>query len=309
MPTFLGIDGGGTRTTAWLADERGRVLGRGVAGPSNPLKTGFAACQREILRAAHRALAAGLPHQRRGIKPRLQAVVLGLAGVDRAPVRRRISAWLRRSIPARHHRLTTDAALTLQAALGDSPGLVVISGTGSIAYARTGRGRVERSGGWGTLYDDAGSGYDLGRRAIIAALRGSDGRGPRTELGRRIGAALRLKDISQVILAPLQPQQIAALFPQVQKSARRGDRVARRLLDDAGRDLAELALALLTRLRWKRRRVTVVSAGGVFRSSPRVRRSFTRHLRRRAPRVRVVLLRREPVEGALELARRLTSSK
>src|SRR5690242_10749473 len=132
MVHFLGMDGGGTRTTAWLADERGRVLARAEAGPSNPLKVGFEAAQGEILSAARRAL------RQARLQPlhALGAVCLGLAGVDRPPVHRRLLAWLRKSIPAGFHLLTSDAAIALQAAIGNRPGIMVISGTGSIAYGR-----------------------------------------------------------------------------------------------------------------------------------------------------------------------------
>jgi N-acetylglucosamine kinase-like BadF-type ATPase len=300
MAYFLGIDGGGTRTVAWLADERKRILARAVAGPSNPLKVGFRVAQGEMLRAARRAL------RRAALKPRdLNALCVGLAGVDRPPVHRRLLRWLRQSIPAEFHLLTSDAAIALRAALGDSPGAVVISGTGSIAYGRDNRGRVLRSGGWGIVFDDAGSGYDLGRKAIAAALRDFDGRGPRTQLMGKICKALRLPDITQVVLRPLEPQQVAALFPLVLEGARRRDFVARRLCEEAGCDLADLGAALIRRLGWQRRVVPVVCAGGVFRASLRVRRSFTRHLRRQAPGARVLLLRRPPVEGALALARDL----
>ncbi len=303
MPYFLGMDGGGTRTTAWLADGRGRVVARAASGPSNPLKVGFEAAQREIFRAGRSAI------QKAGLKPRrLDSVCLGLAGVDRPPVHRRLLAWLRRSIPARSHLLTSDAHIALCAAIGNCPGAIVISGTGSIAYGRNARGCTLRSGGWGTVFDDAGSGYDLGRKAVAAALRDLDGRGPRTQLGAKICRALGLRDITQVVLRPLTPQQIAGLFPLVLEAAIKQDLVARRLCAEAGRDLAELAVALLKRLGWQRRAVPVVCAGGVFRSSQMIRRSFARHLRRHVPRARVLLLRRPPVEGALALARALSAS-
>lgn len=303
MAHFLGIDGGGTRTTAWLADDRGRILARAVAGPSNPLKVGFRAAERELLRAAR------LTFRQARLKPsELEALCVGLAGVDRPPVHRRLFAWLRRAIPARFHELTSDAAIALRAAIGASPGIIVISGTGSIAYGRDERGRVLRSGGWGVPFDDAGSGYDLGRKAIVAALRDFDGRGPYTQLAGKICQALRLHDITQVILRRLTPMQIAALFPLVLEAARRRDFVARELCDDAGRDLADLALALFKRLGWQRRVIPVVCAGGVFRASARIRRSFARLLRRRAPAARVLLLRHPPVEGALALARELAAS-
>ena len=103
---LLGIDGGGTRTTAWLADHRGRVLARAEAGPSNPLKVGVAASRRALLGAAQDAL------RQARLKPRsLEAVCVGLGGVGQPAVHRRMLAWLRRALPARRHLLTTDAAL------------------------------------------------------------------------------------------------------------------------------------------------------------------------------------------------------
>jgi N-acetylglucosamine kinase-like BadF-type ATPase len=308
MALILGIDAGGTRTRALAADSSGKILGWGAAGPANPLKVGFEACRRELLRAAQLALGGAVVGA--GLKPaptKVHAVVVGLAGVDRPPVHRRLLRWLRRAIPARRHLLTSDAAIALAAAIGKSPGIVIISGTGSIGYAEDERGRSYRSGGWGTLYDDAGSGYDLGRKAIVAALRDHDGRGERTVLGRKICRALGLRDITEIVLKPLTPQKIAGLFPIVLEAARRGDFVARYLCDLAGHDLSELAFALVARLGWRRRDFAVVCAGGVFTSSARIRRTFSHFLRGPAPRARVVLLRRPAVRGALALALRLAS--
>jgi glucosamine kinase len=302
MSNVLGIDGGGTRTRAWLADERGRVLARAAAGPSNPLKVGFDDCQRQILRAARQAMRKA----RQGTR-KLDAVVVGLAGVDRPPVYKKLDRWLRKAIPARRHLLTSDAAIAMYAAIGDHPGIIVISGTGSIAYGRDDRGHVLRSGGWGSLFDDAGSGYDLGRKAIIAALRDFDGRGSFTQLAARLRKVLHIPDMTRVVLLPLTPQKVAGLFPLVLDSARRRDFVAQQLCEEAGRDLADLAVALLKRLGWLRRALPVVCAGGVFRASPRIRRSFAFHLHRRAPNVRILLHREPPVLGALALARKLAS--
>jgi len=302
MGHFLGIDGGGTRTTAWLADEMGRILARTVTGPSNPLKVGAKSAQREILRATRVVM-------KQAQVARIEAVCAGIAGTDRPQVHNSMFNWLRKSLPARHYLLTSDAAIALRAAAADSPGVVVMSGTGSIAYGRDDRGRVLRSGGWGSFLDDAGSGFDLGRKAIMAALRDHDGRGPYTQLGARICRALKIPDIAQVILKDLKPMEVAGLFPLVLEAARRRDAVAERLCEEAGKDLAELALALLRRMGWLRRVILVVYAGGVFRSSVRIRRSVTRHLRRQAPQARVLLLRHPPVEGALALARELVPSE
>jgi glucosamine kinase len=302
MVYFLGMDGGGTRTTAWVSDHRKHILGRAVAGPSNPLKVGLKASKQELLRAARQAL------RQAGLKSRaMTAVCLGLAGVARRPIHRHFLCWLRKSIPARFHLLTSDAAIALRVAVGNSMGVIVISGTGSIAYGRDERGRALRSGGWGVPFDDVGSGYDLGRKAVAAALRDLDGRGPHTQLGGRISKALGLRDITEVVLESLAPDRIAALFPTVLEAVRKRDFVARELCEQAGQELAELAVALLKRLGRTQRVIPVVCAGGVFRASGIVRRSFSKHLRRFAPGARVLLLRRPPVEGALDLARELAS--
>jgi len=328
MACFLGIDGGGTRTTAWLADDRGQVLARAEAGPSNPLKVGLEACQREILRAAHSAIGHagpvaalserqeqavvthGMPGQvdRPYSSPELEAVCVGLAGVDRPQVHRPLFAWLCEAIPARNHLLTVDAAITMQAALGNSPGIIVISGTGSIAYGRDERGHILRAGGWGIPFDDLGSGYDLGRKAIAAALQEFDGRGMRTKLTRKICRALNLENITQILLQPLTQQQIAALFPLVLEAARRRDNAARVLCWQAGMDLADMAVAVIERLGWRRRPFPVVCAGGVFKSSATIRAGFAHHVRSHATRAEVHLLRREPVEGALAFARDLAGA-
>ena len=320
MFLFLGIDGGGSRTQACLGDERGRILARAAAGPSNPLKVGIEAAKKELLRAARAVLRrvstraardepplAGGARGWRRHGPLLVAVCAGVAGVDRAAVSRPLLAWLRKAIPARHYLVTTDAAIALHAALGTATGMIVVSGTGSIAYARNRRGQTLRAGGWGAAFDDLGSGYDLGRKAIMAALRDFDGRGEHTLLTSRICRALKLSDITQIVLKKLDSQQVAALFPLVSEAARQGDRVARGLCAHAACDLAQLVLALSRRLE-RHGSVPVVCAGGVFRSSPTLRRSFARYVHQRLPSARVRLLQCEPVEGALAMARELGSA-
>ena len=308
MPFFLGLDGGGTRTAAWLGDGEGAVLARAEAGPSNPLKAGFRAAEREILRAFHLCLGeAGiaLAAARPGRPPVLRAVCAGISGVDRPPVHDPLIAWMRQHVPARHYLLTSDAAIALAAAVRNAPGIVVIGGTGSIAYARDRQGKLLRAGGWGIPFDDRGSGYDLGRKAVAAALEAFDGRGPHTTLVERICRRQKIRSMSEIISQQLAQQEVAALFPLVMEAAQEGDLVARHLCDEAALELARLPAALLKRAGWIRRSTPVVTTGGVFQSSPLIRHAFARHLRRFAPLARVELMARPPVEGALWLARNL----
>lgn len=311
MACFLGIDGGGTRTTAWLTDADGKPLGCAETGPSNPLKVGFRAAEREILKAFRTCVReAGFPLSaaRRLRPPLLKGICAGIAGIDRQSVRRQLLSWMRQHIPARHHLLTTDAAIALAAAVRDSPGIIVIGGTGSIAYARDERGKVWRAGGWGTPFDDGGSGYDVGRKAVAAALQDFDRRGPHTTLTERICRHLAISNIADIVTLQLEQQQVAGFFPLVIEAAREGDLVARHLCDAAARSLAELAIALLRQTNWTERVTPVVTSGGVFKSDVMIRRTFARHLRRFAPLARVEMLERPPVEGAIWLVRNMRSN-
>lgn len=304
MDYLLGIDGGGTHTTAWLADARLSVLARVETGPSNPIKVGTTSAQRELGRAYHAALREAHVH-----RDQLGAVCAGLAGGNSARVHQNMLSWLRKSIPARAHLLTTDAMIALTAALGESEGIIVIAGTGSIAYGRGPSGRILRAGGWGNLFDDTGSGYDIGRKAVACALRAFDGRDKRTGLADSICRQLRLKNITEIVAKPVAAQNIAGLFPLVQKAARAGDRVARKLCHEAAADLADLALSLIAQFKWNGQSVPVICSGGVFQSSPVILRRFAQRIRERVPGTRISLLRCEPVEGALFLASKLAQQQ
>ena len=298
MGYLIGIDGGGTHTTAWLADENLTVLARTRVGASNPVKIGIPNTRRELAKAYRTLL------REARIRPStLDAVCVGLSGGDSKPIQHSLLRWMRKAIPARAYLMTTDAAVTLSAALGELEGIIVIAGTGSIAFGRDRRGGVIRVGGWGSQFDDAGSGYDMGRKAIAAALRAHDGRGGPTSLSQAICRELGLRKITEAVPRKLTPQQIAALFPVVEQQAQAGDAIARQLCREAAGHLAELAVTIVTRLRWKRRAIPVVCSGGIFHSSALIRRAFARCVHERAPHARITLLQREPVEGALLLAR------
>lgn len=295
---FLGIDGGGSQTTAWLADDRHHILARVAGGPSNPLKVGLKLARRNLLAVSRQARRdAGLSSRQR-----LEAVCAGVAGVGRPSIYREVLRSLERGVPAHRHLLTHDAAIALECALGTSPGVIVISGTGSIACGRDENNRILRCGGWGSTFGDSGSGYDIGRKAVSAALGAFDGLRPETRLGKDICRALKIRAITDTVALNLTPDQVAALFPLVSRAALLGDRVARRLCREAGRELAEMASFLLLRIGGSTARRRVICAGGVFRASPEVRRNFTHCVRAFSRSARVTLLECQPVEGALALA-------
>ncbi|HEY2824720.1 MAG TPA: BadF/BadG/BcrA/BcrD ATPase family protein, partial [Gemmatimonadales bacterium] len=170
----VGVDAGGSHTTAALA-EQGKELARcsGAAGAVSP-KTTLAAA-RAIARTVKDALAAG------GQKAPVAAMVVGAAGAGREAERKALEVALVRAKLAKHTRVIPDGAIALCAAFGRGTGILVHSGSGSIAYAQSEGGRIWRTGGLGWQLGDEGSGYALARAALGAAGRAWDGRGPETE--------------------------------------------------------------------------------------------------------------------------------
>lgn len=167
------VDGGGTKTLAIVTDVSGNELARATAGPSNYRSGEIDRTIANITAAVTEAVALA------GVALPLDALWVGLAGIDRPGARDRIAGHL--DGLATTLRLTNDAEL-LFGALPNESGIVLIAGTGSIAFGKNREGTVARAGGWGYLIGDEGSGYDIGRLAVQAVAHAADGRGHDTVL-------------------------------------------------------------------------------------------------------------------------------
>jgi N-acetylglucosamine kinase-like BadF-type ATPase len=163
---------------------------------------------------------------------------------------------------------------------------MVIAGTGSVAYGRNAKGRAVRAGGYGYLIDDHGGGVSIGRAALQAALRSTEGRAPTTALlplmTARLGAWPRIRE--RVYGEGGGRTLLASLVPVVGKAALRGDDVARGILQEAGRELGELVVAVASRLKMLDEVFPVFPVGGVFELGRLVLDSLRKTLREHAPR-------------------------
>ncbi|HEY3364800.1 MAG TPA: BadF/BadG/BcrA/BcrD ATPase family protein [Symbiobacteriaceae bacterium] len=307
MPWVLGLDGGGTRTVALIANEKGRVLGRGESGSANYHTAGLAAASESVSQAVHAAITdAGL------VEPALSAAFFALAGVDRPIDRQVMSGAIARTELHCPLQLAHHATATLAGATGGQPGVVVIAGTGAIAYGEDGQGNQARAGGYGPLLGDEGSGYDIGRKALIAAMRAEDGRGPDTMLRDRIKQRFLLEHMADLINlvygnpAPLQRSEIAGLAPMLMQAAREGDAIAREILRIAGRELGLAAAAVLQRLRWESGKpVLVAGSGPVFTAGSILTLPMEQVIRSVCPQAEMSQPRHTPAYGAVLLALRL----
>jgi N-acetylglucosamine kinase-like BadF-type ATPase len=202
--------------------------------------------------------------------------------------------------------VTNDALVALVAGAGHAPGIVIIAGTGSIAYGHDGKGTAARAGGWGYVLGDEGSGYWIGRLALRAVVRQADGRGRPTTLTPRILGhfeVARPEDlIHEVYYRNIKPSAIAALARYVEQAQLEGDSVARTILENGVRELLASAESVTRQLSLAEAPFTFVLAGGIFRAVPFLARTLAERLPEIARHSEVHQLEREPAWGAVQIA-------
>jgi N-acetylglucosamine kinase-like BadF-type ATPase len=239
-----------------------------------------------------------------GVLP--SAICLGIAGVDRASDEAVVRSIMRRIGYKAQILIVNDALIALQAGVGDAAGIVIVSGTGSIAYGRNDHGEASRAGGWGYVLGDEGSGYWIGRLALRAVVRHADGRGRVTSLTPRLLAHFEVERATELIHKvyheELTPRSIAAVAKYVQHARDEGDIVATGILNRAADELMTAATAVMTRLELVERQFTVVLAGGMFRAVPWLCDQMQLLLPALAHQCKVMRLDQEPALGAVRLA-------
>ena len=298
MIHVLGIDAGGTKTVCQLADENGTLLAE-ARGPGANLQ---AAGELQVEKVLHDVMAAAVGS--RDILP--AAICLGIAGVDR-PEDSVIVAGIMRRIGAHARTLVVnDALVALEAGAPGVAGVVIISGTGSIAYGRNADNEGARAGGWGHVLGDEGSGYWIGRAALRAVLRESDRRGPRTALTplllQHFGVAEAQSLIHEVYQSNLRPAAIGSLARCVQAAFSDGDQAASGILRAAADELESSGVSVARRLDLGAETFPFILGGGIFRAVPWLRDELSRRLPLAVPRSITRLLDREPAAGAVSFA-------
>jgi N-acetylmuramic acid 6-phosphate etherase len=303
----IGIDGGGTRTFAILADAAtGAVIGRGAGGPSNIQSVGVDLGLKALDEAIDRAFsAAGLPRATVG------GACLGLAGIDRQEGLDVINGWAARAALADSVSVSNDATLLLAAGTPEGWGLAVIAGTGSIAFVKKPTGEVGRCGGWGYTLGDEGSAYQIALSALRAACRAADRCGPQTVLLERFLAKMSLSAppdlIPAVYRGPWDRAAIAGMAPLVLDAAAEGDLVATQIVRAQAADLAVTAAGAVHNIGLAVKGLPVALAGGVLLGSETYRTAFLAGLRDAGVEPGPVQLVPDPATGAVVLARRLVS--
>jgi N-acetylglucosamine kinase-like BadF-type ATPase len=261
---YLGIDGGQSSTTALIADGLGRIIGHGRGGPCNHVASGerrdkFRSVINGCLDAACRE--AGLDRN----STFFAAACFGFSGGAEDK-----EACSRELVPSAKYKFTHDAEIALTGATAGAPGIIVIAGTGSMAFGRNASGATARAGGWGYLFGDEGGAFDLTRRALRTALQFEEGWGRPTALCEILLEATGAPDANTLMhrfYNEFSRQAIASLSPLVTQAADDGDPVALEIVDRAAHKLAWYAEGVHQQLFGALESVPVAYTGGVFRST------------------------------------------
>lgn len=264
---YLGVDGGQSSTTALIADETGRVLGRGADGPCNHVQSAAEGREKFIrviggcVRAAAREAGLG------DTLPSFQAACLGFSGgpADKQGI-------LREMLVCEELFVTTDAVIALAGACGGGPGIITIAGTGHISMGRGADGRTARAGGWGYLFGDEGGGFWTACEAVRAAMRVHENWGAPTVLHERLLAATGHTDANVMMhalyTADWPRKRIATLSRIVDEAAEDGDAVALDILHRGAAELLTISAIVRKNLFAPGEAVTLSPIGSVWKSRP-----------------------------------------
>jgi glucosamine kinase len=294
---YLGIDGGGSKTTCAIGDERS-LLASVETGPSNVTRVGEALARESLHQAIREAC-----NTAKIAPSELLRSCIGVAGAGRENVAAIIRTIVAEVIPG-EVEVVGDMPIALEAAFSQGPGVIVIAGTGSFAYGRGQQGKTARAGGWGFAISDEGSAHWIGLRAVREAVREADKSATTPALLELLMQVRQNRSFDEFVHAANADPDFATFFPVVTKMASSGDPIARQVLTEAGVELANLAEIVISKLFANDAAVPLAMAGGVFRHSSLVREVFYNQVCKVRGGVALHQEIIEPVLGALRMARK-----
>ncbi len=245
----VGLDGGGTKTAAIIADLHGTFAGEAKGTASNFQMIGVENAS-EVLFALVQECCRKVGCEFEDIA----CVLAGLTGAGRLSDQERMREAFRslsrkRGANLENIRIESDARVALEGAFKGKPGIILIAGTGSITFGKDAQGAIHRAGGWGRTIGDEGGGYAIGRDGLNAVTRELDGRGQQTNLTKLVAEKIGLKDQESIIAAVYRDNfDLASLAPIVIETASTHDSVCEQIVDRAASELTEHVRAIALKM-------------------------------------------------------------
>jgi N-acetylglucosamine kinase-like BadF-type ATPase len=287
----IGVDGGGTKTEAALADLKGRILRIEKTGPSNPRNIGIEKCILSVSEAIKKV--------KKG--KNISSIIIGLPAMEEE-FKLSKPRILKRLNFKEKTKIVSDQLIAFKTGTQEKDGLVIISGTGCVCHGWRGKKEAKASG-WGWLTDE-GSGFWTGQKGFQAALKELDGRGPETEITKILFKEWKVKnkeDLLKIVYSENLVRNTSLISRIVDKACLKGDKIAVSIMTEAGRELAIAASTVIRKLNFQNQSFPLVIIGGMF-DSKTVLATFKGEVKKIAPKVKFLRPKIDPVIGAVRLA-------
>jgi N-acetylglucosamine kinase-like BadF-type ATPase len=303
---IIGIDGGGTKTTAVLCAPDGAILAEAQGAPSNFQIIGIEPSAHTILdliQSCCHSVGCNISH--------IGSVVAGVAGAGRPSDQENLHNGIldvaqAQNLTLNNLTIESDARIALEGAFSGKPGVIVIAGTGSIVFGKDDRGKTYRAGGWGRFIGDEGSGYTIGQQALRAVARSFDDKNKKTALKKLFANKYGLTSQETIIRSLYKENfDIASLVPMVIEAASKGDNAAKNILENATSELVEIIGITVMKMNTNVRnssKHSLALVGGLFSGEHYYSRKVISSIRKNVPSVSIRPAESSPVVGAALLA-------
>lgn len=309
MNYILGVDGGGTKTIAQIADSKGKLTVENESGSSNYKSVGKENAQTNI----NNAVLGAIRNLAVSDKVIFKSACFGLSGNDcneDTSIYRNIifNDKLKGYLNPISTIICNDTKIGLAAGTDSKNGIIIICGTGSNCYGTNEAGQEAKANGWDYVLGDEGSGYEIGIKALKAFMRDYDGRGDSTYLSKTILEDLKLNSVQELIKwaynSPFSKEKVSALAETVCRTAQMGDKVSIRILEEEANEAFISVKAVVDKLGLENKEFDLVFVGSVFKCEKYFKNPLERKLKEKFPMINFVPLTKKPVEGAIKLALR-----
>lgn len=293
----IGMDGGGTKTAVVLYSVSGKILHRFLAGPVN-----YNGVSAETVSETFTDIFGQIKNS--FLLNDCRCLCLGAAGVSNPEVKLQLEQQIRKCGYEGSLMIVGDQQTALYGALGQPCGIILIAGTGSICYGRNSAGKEHRTGGYGYLIDDEGSGYAIGRDILSAAVRAHDGRSTSTVLTQLLKAQaglLNVNDLVKFVYAPETGKRgIASLAKILPDACRENDPAALKIVQKCAAELLALVQPVVNHLGLSN--ADLALCGSILTKDPYVRGAFLEHLHAAFPDIKCVEPIQDAAVGAAQMA-------
>jgi N-acetylglucosamine kinase-like BadF-type ATPase len=307
MKYLIGIDGGGTKTDCAIADLSGKIINEISGKPSNFLVIGVEEAVENLFALIEENLFA-----LEGDFADVKQIVIGVAGAGREEDAKLLEKSFKdyadqERIHFKGVKVLSDAHIALEGAFPNSAGCILIAGTGSILFGKDEKGTIHRVGGFGRLIGDEGSGHSIGRKALNAVSKASDGRGEETLISELLDAKMKSGSSASIINKVYNEKlDVASVAKIVIEAAEEGDPIAEDILDEEADELVLHIRSLINKLQTNN--LNVAFSGSLIDNKNFYSDLLKNKIKSTLPNVKVVKPANPPVSGAILFAKRLAST-